>query len=356
MIKKIKVLIVDDSALIRSILSEILSEDANIEVVGTAIDPYDAREKIKQLNPDVLTLDVEMPKMDGISFLEKLMTLRPMPVVMVSTLTGKGTDVAIAALELGAVDCIAKPLVHNETEFRLFSNELREKIHIAAHSNMKTGAKLRKTHTAAPNIALSTTNDNTYKLKINAPKLIAIGASTGGVEAITEILMNLPALTPPIIITQHMPAGFTTSFAKRLSLKCAMQVVEAEKKMLLESGKAIIACGGWHLQLKSRGAFFECDLHDGELISGHKPSVDAMFASTAKMLGKNAMGIILTGMGRDGAKGLLAMREAGAYTIAQSEASCIVYGMPRQAVELGAASETMDLTNIATAIKQRCFQ
>ncbi len=354
MTKKIKVLIVDDSALIRSILSEILSNDEKIEVAGTAIDAYDAREKIKNLNPDVITLDVEMPKMDGISFLEKIMTLRPTPVIMVSTLTGKGTDTAIAALELGAIDCIAKPLVNSEAELNIFATELCQKIHLAGK------ATLQKRHIS--------TNDEivgTYRLKSSAPKLIAIGASTGGVEAIGDILIKLPKETPPIIITQHMPAGFTASFAKRLDNKCTINVVEASHQMQLESGKAIIACGGTHLHLKPAKAFYakecyakelyECALSDGELISGHKPSVDAMFGCVAKMLGKQALGIILTGMGRDGAKGLLAMRESGAHTIAQSEASCTVYGMPRQAIEIGAASEIIDLHNMANIIKQRCF-
>ena len=344
---KIKVLIVDDSALIRSILSEIMAEDPQIEVVGTAIDPYDAREKIKQFNPDVITLDVEMPKMDGLSFLEKIMTLRPTPVIMVSTLTGKGTDVAIRALEIGAVDCIAKPRVTNEAELNAFGLELCRKIHIAAKARLSKNRNV---------VALKEDNNKIYKLQKNAPKLIAIGASTGGVETITEIMMQLPKETPPIIITQHMPAGFTQSFANRLSTKCALQIAEASQGMKLEACKAIIACGGRHLQLHASKTHYECVVEDGELVSGHKPSVDVMFNSVAKYVKDDALGIILTGMGKDGAKGLLAMREAGAHTIAQSEASCVVYGMPRQAVEIGAANEIIDLHNIAKIIKQRCFQ
>jgi two-component system, chemotaxis family, protein-glutamate methylesterase/glutaminase len=345
MTNKIKVLIVDDSALIRNLLSEILKNNAQIEVVGTAIDPYDAREKIKQLNPDVITLDVEMPKMDGLSFLEKLMNLRPTPTIMVSTLTGKATDTAIAALELGAIDCIAKPKVHNTEELKHFSDELTAKIYNASKAKI-VRTKITQTHETAHN----------YKLKLSAPKLIAIGASTGGVEAIGLILTKLPKQTPPIIITQHMPIGFTNSFAKRLSNICEIEVLEAADAMAVKSGRAIIACGDRHLSLKPRGSFYECKLEDGAAVSGHKPSVDVMFNSAAEHLRSDAIGIILTGMGRDGANGLLKMHQYGAHTIAQSCDSCVVYGMPRQAVSVGAANEIIDLDKIAEAIKQRCLQ
>jgi two-component system chemotaxis response regulator CheB len=345
MANKIKVLIVDDSALIRNMLSGILNNDARIEVVGTAVDPIDAREKIKRLNPDVITLDVEMPKMDGITFLEKLMSLRPTPTIMVSTLTGKGTDATIAALELGAIDCIAKPKIHNDDELAQFSKDLIEKIYIASDAKIfSKRAEVKKIE-----------NQN-YKLKLNAPKLIAIGASTGGVEAISKVISNLPKQMPPIIITQHMPAGFTNSFAKRLSSICAIEVMEASEGLAIKSGRAIIACGNKHLTLRPRGSFYECHLYDGAAVSGHKPSVDVMFHSVARHLGADAMGIIMTGMGRDGANGLLAMKQNGATNIAQSGDSCVVYGMPRQAVTIDAVHEIIHLDKIATVIIKRCLQ
>jgi two-component system chemotaxis response regulator CheB len=345
MTKQITVLVVDDSAIIRALLTEIINQDPALTVIGTAEDPLVAREKIKQLNPQVITLDVEMPNMDGLTFLEKLMTLRPTPTIMVSTLTGKGTEATIAALEIGAVECIAKPTLYNNADVSAFAQELCQKIHMAAH------ARLQKTSKTA-----TSSRPTTYRLLASAPKIIAIGASTGGVEALGAIIPYLPKETPPIVITQHMPAGFTTTFAKRLSSHSMMEVVEAEKGLALTHGTTIIACGGQHLEIKGKEGKYSCHIYDGVPVSGHKPSVDVLFHSIAKHAGKSALGIILTGMGRDGAEGLLAMREAGAHTIGQSEYSCTVYGMPKQAYQLGAVTEMKDLSVIAETIIQRCFQ
>jgi two-component system chemotaxis response regulator CheB len=320
-----------------------LSAQADLEVVGAAQDPYDARDKIKALLPDVMTLDVEMPKMDGLSFLEKVMALHPMPVIMVSTLTGKGTDTAIEALQLGAVDCLAKPTATSDSELALFSASLSAMIRMAAKANIRPRRQAAAIRQGAE-----------FKLGKGAPKIIAIGASTGGVEALTEVLTHLPKEMPPIVITQHMPAVFTTSFAKRLSTICNLRVEEAEDRMPLRSGMAVIAPGGKHMEIARAGSEFYSKVSDGLPVSGHKPSVDVLFNSVAKEAASLALGIILTGMGRDGAKGLLEMRNAGAHTIGQDEASCIVYGMPRVAHELGAVTDVISLNMIADAIKERC--
>jgi two-component system chemotaxis response regulator CheB len=339
------VLIVDDSAVMRELLSELLRPYPDIEVVGSACDPYEAREKIKDLSPDVLTLDVEMPRMDGLAFLEKIMTLRPMPVIMVSTLTGKGTDTAIAALQLGAVDCLAKPTMHNEAQLKAFSIALIEKIRIAAAAKVSP----RKAVSARPP-APKRGNPS-----MHAPKIIAIGASTGGVEALTEVLTHLPKNTPPIAVTQHMPPVFTASFAARLNGLCALEVTEAADGQVIKAGQAVIAAGGKHLEIVRAGGEWRCTLGDAPPVSSHKPSVDVLFGSVATHAGAGALGVILTGMGRDGASGLLAMRQAGAHTIGQDEASAIVYGMPRTAFEIGAVAEVCALNDIANAIKGRCF-
>ncbi len=341
----IKVLIVDDSALIRKLLTQLLSAQSDIDVVGSAEDPFDAREKIKQLSPDVLTLDVEMPKMDGLSFLEKIMALRPMPVVMVSTLTGKGTDTAVAALALGAVECIAKPIAHNQAELEAFSAELADKIRIAASARVRARQPLAAMVASKPS-----------KPKTGAPALIAIGASTGGVEALGEVITQLPKNMPPIVITQHMPAGFTASFAKRLSGLSALEVVEGADLMKLQPGFVVIAPGGKHLQVARDGNGFYCKISDSEAINNHKPSVDVLFDSVTKLIGAQALGVILTGMGKDGALGLLRLRQSGAHTIGQDAASCVVYGMPRYAAEIGAVAEVQPLHAIAPAMQERCFQ
>lgn len=349
MTKRINVLIVDDSALIRNLLSELLSTQPDINVVGTAEDPFDAREKIKQLSPDVLTLDVEMPRMDGIAFLEKIMALRPMPVVMVSTLTGKGTDTAIAALERGAVECIAKPTAHTQADLEAFSRELSDKIRTAAR------ARVRASKPAPVRLAERVPSTALKRVK-HAPALIAIGASTGGVEALAEVLRPLPANMPPIVVTQHMPAGFTASFAKRLNLSCALNIREGTHQMKLESGTVTIAPGGKQMYVTRTGDSMCCHVTDAPPVNNHKPSVDVLFDAVADVMGASALGVILTGMGKDGAHGLLRLRQAGAHTIGQDEASCVVYGMPRYAAELGAVAEVKPLHAIAAALQERCLQ
>lgn len=324
----ISVLVVDDSALIREVLSRMLSRDGDIVVVGTATDPIDARAKIKALNPDVVTLDIEMPNMNGLAFLDRLMRLRPTPVVMVSTLTKKGASETLLALELGAVDFVAKPSADFEGGIEAFGAGLRDKIRAAAKSDVRS----RVDRADVPNVAVRTAA---------APSgaLIAIGASTGGVEAIRAVLTQLPLDCPPIVIAQHMPAGFTSRFAARLDELCAIKVVEAEDRMPLVAGHAYVARGDYHLRVERSSGQLKCRLGQENPESGHRPSVDVLFASVAHAVGPFAVGVILTGMGRDGARGLKLMREAGAYTIGQSQASSLVYGMPRVAFEEGAVIE-----------------
>lgn len=345
--KQITVLIVDDSELIRQMLAEMLSQDAGIKVIGTACDPFDAREKIKQLNPDVLTLDVEMPKMDGITFLEKIMGLRPIPVIMVSTLTGKGTDIAISALQIGAVECIGKPVETTYEGFQKFSRELCEAVKRAAASRFNIN-RVRSKSAPAKN--------NTIKTPLaRAPKLIAIGASTGGVETLVEILPYLPPNCPPIVIVQHMPPVFTLSFAKRISALCSFPVYEAAEGMELKIGMACIAAGGTQLKIANRAGKLFCRVTDDSPVNNHKPSVDVTFDSLVEVTGNSTLAVILTGMGRDGASGLLNLRKAGAHTIGQNEASCVVYGMPKAAYDVGAVAEVLPLPSIHQAIIRRCF-
>ena len=336
----IKVLVVDDSALIREVLTRMLTRDGDINVVGTATDPIDAREKIKTLNPDVVTLDIEMPNMNGLQFLEKLMRLRPTPVVMVSTLTKKGASETLLALELGAVDFVAKPSAEFEGGIEAFGSGLRDKIRAAAKSDVRGRSASRA---EAPKVAVKTAA---------APEgsLIAIGASTGGVEAIRAVLVQMPIDCPPIVIAQHMPAGFTGRFAARLDELCTIKVVEAEDRMPLLPGHAYVARGDYHLRVERSSGQLKCRLTQDELESGHRPSVDVLFESVAKTVGAMAVGAILTGMGRDGARGLKLMRDAGAYTVGQSQASALVYGMPRVAFEEGAVVEQAPVEAIAARL------
>ena len=336
----IKVLVVDDSALIREVLGRMLERDGDIQVVGTAVDPIEAREKIKQLNPDVVTLDIEMPNMNGLAFLEKLMRLRPTPVVMVSTLTKKGASETLLALELGAVDFVAKPSAEFAGGLDGFGIGLRDKIRAAAKSDVR-GRSASRVET--PKIAVRTAA---------APEgaLIAIGASTGGVEAIRAVLSQLPQDCPPVVIAQHMPAGFTGRFAARLDELCALKVAEAEDRAPLLAGHAYVARGDHHLRVERSSGQLKCRLGQEGLESGHRPSVDVLFESVAKVVGPMAVGAILTGMGRDGARGLKLMREAGAYTLGQNQASALVYGMPRVAFEEGAVVEQAPLEQIATKL------
>lgn len=335
----IKVLVVDDSALIREVLTRMLNRDGDIQVVGTAMDPIDAREKVKQLNPDVMTLDIEMPNMNGLAFLEKIMRLRPMPVVMVSTLTKKGASETLLALELGAVDFVAKPNTDLSGGLEAFGANLRDKIRDAAKTNVR-GMAVRGD---VPNVGVKTAA---------APDgaLIAIGASTGGVEAIRAVLTNIPKDCPPIVIAQHMPPGFTGRFAARLDELCAIKVVEAEDRMVLERGHAYVAKGDFHLRVERSSGQLKARLSQDGLTSGHRPSVDVLFESVAKAVGSMAVGAILTGMGRDGARGLKLMRDAGAYTVGQSQASALVYGMPRVAFEEGAVVEQAPVEQIAAKL------
>lgn len=337
--KKITVLIVDDSALIRQMLSSMLSSDPGIEVVGAAPDPLTARQMIKQLNPDVLTLDIEMPKMDGIEFLEKIIALRPMPVVMISSLTQEGADVALKALEIGAVDYIGKPT----SDVRVGLEQKR----IEIVSKVKTAAKAKVFAKKSPaTLGQSTVAYSNYT---TTEQIICIGASTGGVEALREIITALPPNSPAVLVTQHMPGTFTTSFADRLNKISKVTVLEASQNQRVLPGHVYIAPGDHHLELARSGANYICHLHDGPPVSGHRPSVNVLFESAAKVAGKNTVGVILTGMGRDGAEGLLSMRQAGAVTIGQDEASCIVYGMPRAAFELGAVEKQYPLSSIVGA-------
>ncbi|MFC5462192.1 protein-glutamate methylesterase/protein-glutamine glutaminase [Massilia niabensis] len=332
---KTKVLIVDDSALIRSVMSEIVNSQPDMEVVATAPDPLVARELIKKHNPDVLTLDVEMPKMDGLDFLEKLMRLRPMPVLMVSSLTERGSEITMRALELGAVDFVTKPKLSIQAGMREYTELIADKIRGAARARVKrTGVSATPT-TALPQLRSPLTSSE---------KLIIIGASTGGTEAIREFLMQMPSDCPGILIAQHMPEGFTSSFARRLDSLCKIRVLEAAGNERVLPGHAYIAPGHSHLLLARSGANYMTRIEQSEPVNRHRPSVDVLFRSAALAAGKNAVGVILTGMGKDGAAGMLEMKNAGAQNFAQDEASCVVFGMPREAIAIGATHEVAPLT------------
>jgi two-component system chemotaxis response regulator CheB len=330
---KIKVVIVDDSALIRSVMTEIINNQPDMEVVGVAPDPLVARELIKQTNPDVLTLDVEMPKMDGLDFLEKLMRLRPMPVVMVSSLTERGSEITMRALELGAVDFVTKPKISIQSGMREYTDLIADKIRAASKARVRARTLPQA---GAPGQAALPQLRNPL---MSSEKLIIIGASTGGTEAIREFLMQMPSDCPGILITQHMPEGFTRSFAKRLDSLCKISVVEAAGNERVLPGHAYIAPGHSHLTLARSGANYMTKIDQGEPVNRHRPSVDVLFRSAAQFAGKNAVGVILTGMGKDGAAGMLEMKNAGAYNFAQDEASCVVFGMPREAIAIGATHE-----------------
>ncbi|MDI9237447.1 chemotaxis response regulator protein-glutamate methylesterase [Lysobacter sp. LF1] len=334
----IKVLVVDDSALVRQLMTQLLEEDPGIEVVGAAADPYIAREKIKQLNPDVLTLDVEMPRMDGLTFLRNLMRLRPMPVVMVSTLTERGAQVTLDALSLGAVDFIAKPKLDVARGLTEYAGLLIEKVKQAAKARVVAPAPERNGEVAAhaPAVAYRTTH-----------RLLAIGASTGGTEAIREVLTQMPADAPATVIAQHIPGAFSAPFAERLNRHSRMTVLHVERDQELLPGHAYVAPGGRHLRVFRSGARWHCRLGDDDPVRRHRPSVDALFESVAEHVGGNASAALLTGMGDDGARGLLALRKAGAATLVQDEASSVVWGMPGAAVALGAAQETVPLAHVA---------
>ncbi|MDR9440726.1 MAG: chemotaxis response regulator protein-glutamate methylesterase [Halomonas sp.] len=333
---RIKVLCVDDSALIRDLLTEIINQQPDMDVVAVAPDPIAARDLIKRHNPDVLTLDVEMPRMDGLDFLERLMRLRPMPVLMVSSLTQAGSEVTLHALELGAVDFVAKPSLGIRHGMMEYATEIAEKLRAAARSRPR---QARRPDTPGPRLLKAP--------MVSSEKLIIIGASTGGTEAIRNVLEPLPANSPAILITQHMPGGFTRSFAERLDRLCQISVKEAVDGERILPGHAYIAPGDVHLKLARSGANYVARLDDGLPVNRHRPSVDVLFHSAASQAGRNAIGVLLTGMGKDGAAGLLEMRQAGSATLAQDEASCVVFGMPREAIALDAASDVLPLEEIA---------
>ncbi|MEI8361982.1 MAG: chemotaxis response regulator protein-glutamate methylesterase [Betaproteobacteria bacterium] len=341
---KIKVLVIDDSALIRSLLTEIINSQSDMEVVGVAPDPLIARDMIKQLNPDVLTLDVEMPKMDGLDFLEKLMRLRPMPVVMVSTLTERGSEITMRALELGAIDFVTKPKMSISDGMREYTDIIADKIRIASQARITSLP--RKSAIKSENIAPSPLRNPI----ISSEKLLIIGASTGGTEAIKSFLLQMPSDCPGILITQHMPAGFTKSFANRLDSLCQIAVKEAEGGERILPGHAYIAPGDKHLLLARSGANYVTQLSDAPPVNRHKPSVDVLFDSAATYAGKNVIGVILTGMGKDGAVGMAQMKNAGAYNFAQNEESCVVYGMPKEAIAQGGVDEIAHLSDLPNRV------
>lgn len=338
-----KVLIVDDSALIRSLLQNMFESDPRLKVVGSAEDPYVAREMIKQLNPDVITLDIEMPRMNGIAFLKNLMRLRPIPVVMISTLTQTGAPTTLEALELGAVDFVGKPNGDVGDGLGDYRQDICEKVYWASRAHVRQ-LKVKKEQSVNSKPAAIATKNNDY--------ICAIGASTGGTEAIAEVISAMPENCPATVISQHIPAAFSASFARRMDGICACKVSEATQDQLIEPGRILIAPGDRHLRIRRRAGRYYCDLGNDEPVNRHRPSVDVMFESVATVVGRNVCGVILTGMGADGAKGLLKLREAGACTIGQNEATCVVYGMPKAAAKLGAVQNELPLESITSSIIQ----
>lgn len=355
--EKTKVLVVDDSALIRSLLSRIVDSQPDMCSVGAAPDPLVARDMIKQLSPDVLTLDIEMPRMDGLEFLEKLMRLKPMPVVMVSTLTERGAEATMRALELGAVDFVAKPRLDIQKGMTEYAHEITDKIRAAARARLK-GARpaagvpnpLSRGGGRPASAPLAMSRVAGGARLASTEKLILIGASTGGTEAVREVLTALPPDAPGILVTQHMPAGFTRSFADRLNKSCDLSVKEAEDGERVLPGHAYIAPGSHHMLLKRNGANYVIALSDAPPVNRHRPSVEVLFKSGAQVAGANVIGVMLTGMGKDGAVAMREMRDAGAWNVVQDEASCVVFGMPREAIAAGAASEVASLKDIAGRI------
>jgi len=340
-VRKVQVLVVDDSELIRQILSQIINSSDDMEVVGVAVDPYDARDKIKQLKPDVLTLDIEMPKMDGISFLRNLMKLRPMPVVMISTLTEKGAPATLEALELGAVDYLPKPKMDQMQGLQSYSLDILEKIRVAASANIYSMERTQRARTEIP-----VEREKAAPFSFSPGRLIAIGASTGGTEAIKEVLLGMPADCPPFVLAQHIPPVFSTTYADRMNRLCDITVYEAEDGMKLESGCAYLAPGDYHLRIERKGNAYYTKLDHSEPVNRHRPAVEVLFDSVIDSAATKAVGILLTGMGRDGADALLRMRKLGCNTIAQDEDSSVVWGMPGAAVKIGAACDILPLEKI----------
>lgn len=347
---KTRVVVVDDSALVRSLLGEIINRQPDMQCIGAAADPLVAREMIRNLNPDVITLDIEMPRMDGLDFLSKLMRLRPMPVVMVSTLTERGAEATMRALELGALDFVAKPKIGITDGLKQLADEITDKIRVAAH------ARVKRAPAAPPPTAAGDAPARPAPVglgRLSTEKIIFIGASTGGTEATKEVLLNLPPDSPAVVITQHMPPGFTRSYAARLDSLCKIRVKEATDGERILPGHAYIAPGGLHLSVERSGANYIARVRDGEPVNRHKPSVEVLFESAARVVGQNAYGVMLTGMGGDGAKAMKTMRDAGSYNVCQDEASCVVFGMPREAINHGAAHEVLPLRQIAGHLLER---
>jgi two-component system chemotaxis response regulator CheB len=366
---KTRVIVVDDSALVRSLLGEIINRQSDMQCIGAASDPLVAREMIRSLDPDVITLDVEMPRMDGLDFLARLMRLRPMPVVMVSTLTERGAEVTLKALELGAVDFVAKPKVGVADGLRVLGQEITEKIRIAARARVRRLAPAAAAHAGPAAGAAALGGAGAAGLpgappagaaaprplpgRISTEKVIFVGASTGGTEATRELLVQLPADAPAVLITQHMPPGFTKSYAARLDGLCRIRVAEAQDGERVLPGHAYIAPGGLHLSVERSGANYVARVTAGEPVNRHRPSVEVLFESAARVVGRNAFGVMLTGMGADGARAMRAMRDAGSWNICQDEASCVVFGMPREAIAQGAADEVLPLAQIAPRLIER---
>jgi two-component system chemotaxis response regulator CheB len=372
---KTRVVVVDDSALVRSLLTEIINRQPDMECVGAAADPLVAREMIRNLNPDVITLDVEMPRMDGLDFLSRLMRLRPMPVVMVSTLTERGAEVTLRALELGALDFVAKPKIGITDGLKQLAEDITEKIRTASKAHIRRVvvqpvAALPQTTSALGSAAAALHAETARSApprpaaapdrpapssigRLSTEKIIFIGASTGGTEATKDVLIHLPADCPAVLITQHMPPGFTKSYAARLDSLCRIRVAEARDGERVLPGHAYIAPGGFHLSVERSGANYIARVTDGDPVNRHKPSVEVLFNSAARVVGPNALAVMLTGMGADGAKAMRAMRDAGSFNIAQDEASCVVFGMPKEAIAHGAAHEVLSLNRIAARLIER---
>ena len=372
---KTRVVVVDDSALVRSLLTEIINRQPDMECVGAAADPLVAREMIRNLNPDVITLDVEMPRMDGLDFLSRLMRLRPMPVVMVSTLTERGAEVTLRALELGALDFVAKPKIGITDGLKQLAEDITEKIRTASQAHIRRVvvqpvAALPQTTSALGSAAAALHAETARSVpprpaaaperpaassvgRLSTEKIIFIGASTGGTEATKDVLIHLPADCPAVMITQHMPPGFTKSYAARLDSLCRIRVAEARDGERVLPGHAYIAPGGFHLSVERSGANYIARVTDGDPVNRHKPSVEVLFNSAARVVGPNALAVMLTGMGADGAKAMRTMRDAGSFNIAQDEASCVVFGMPKEAIAHGAAHEVLSLNRIAPRLIER---
>ncbi|MFO1498346.1 MAG: chemotaxis response regulator protein-glutamate methylesterase [Verrucomicrobiota bacterium] len=355
-LRKTRVLVVDDSATVRQTMKAVLESDPEIEVLATASDPYVAVERIKQQVPDVITLDVEMPRMDGITFLQRIMSQHPIPVVICSTLTENGSETALAALEKGAVEIITKPKLGTKQFLEESRIRICDIVKAAAQARMKKTAPFSPALAVAPKLTADAmlAKATSGSMIETTDKVVAVGASTGGTEALREFLQALPPDAPGIVIVQHMPEKFTTSFAERLNNLCRISVKEAADNDSVVRGQALIAPGNKHLLLKRSGARYCVEVRDGPLVCRHRPSVDVLFRSTARYAGRNAVGVILTGMGDDGARGMLEMKEAGAYNLAQDEATCVVFGMPAEAIKLGGVDRVLPLPSIAEQVVRLC--